>query len=122
MPAITRDAALAAVDLPRERVEVPEWGVGAYVFIRGLGGTEKDAFECYAIEQRKRYHTDGGFPGIRAALVVRCAVDDDGQRIFSDADIDLVGAKSGKALDHMWTVAARLSAITDADVEELKKS
>jgi len=122
MPAITRDAALKVADLPREKVNVPEWGDGAYVFVRSLTGTERDSWELYALEQKKRFHTDGGFPGIRASLLVRCLVDDDGNRVFVDTDVDELGGKSGKALDRLWTVAAKLSGITSDDVEDLKKN
>jgi len=120
MPAITRDAALESKDLPRERVDVPEWGEGAYLFVRGMTGTEKDAWECYCLKQREAFHSENGFPGIRASVVVRCAVDDDGNRIFTDADLDIVGAKNGKALDRIWTIAVKRSGITPDDIEQLK--
>lgn len=122
MGCLTREAALSASDLPREKVDVPEWGVGAYVFVRGLTGTERDSWECYCLAKREAIGSQGGFPGIRASLVVRATIDDDGRRIFTDADADEVSEKNGKALDRIWTVAARLSGITAEDVEELKKN
>lgn len=121
MGCISRDAVLAATDLPRERVDVPEWGAGAYVFVRGMTGTEKDSWEKHVIERRASLGCENVFPGIRASVVVRCAVDDDGGRIFTDADVELVGAKNGKAIDRIFDKASRLSGITPEDIEELKK-
>lgn len=122
MPALTRDAVIAASDLPKERVDVPEWGEAAYVYVRSLTGTERDAWETYCIEQRERFKSDSGFPGLRSSLLVRCVVDDDGKRLFGDADVEQLGAKAGLVIDRLWAVAARLSGLTAADVEELKKN
>ena len=44
---LNREAILAAEDLPRELVEVPEWG-GA-VYVRALTGAERDQFEASKI-------------------------------------------------------------------------
>lgn len=121
MGCISRDAVLAATDLPRERVDVPEWGAGAYVFVRGMTGTEKDSWEKHVLERRAALGCENVFPGIRASVVVRCAVDDEGNRIFTDADVELVGAKNGKAIDRIFEKASRLSGITPEDIEELKK-
>lgn len=122
MPAISKQAVLSAVDLPRERIELPEWGADAYVFVRGLTGTERDSWECYCLAQRKAAGSDNGFPGLRGSLLVRCLVDDDGNRIFDDGDVEALGGKSGKALDRLWEAAVRLSGIGKDDVEQLKKN
>lgn len=122
MPALTKDVLFKADDLPRERVDVPEWGEGAYVFVRPLTASERDSWEMYAIEMRGRWKSDSVFPGLRASLIVRCAVDDDGKRIFDDLDVDQLGDKSGKALDRLWEVATRLNGMTAQDVEDLKKN
>lgn len=122
MPALSRETALKADDLPRERVDVPEWGEGAYVYVRPLTATERDSWEMYAVEMRGRWKSESVFPGLRASLIVRCAVDDDGNRIFLDTDVDQLGDKSGKALDRIWEVATRLNGMTAKDVEDLKKN
>lgn len=122
MPALSRDSVLAANDLPRERVDVPEWGSGAYVYVRSLTGMERDSWETYCIEQRAAYKSDSGFPGLRSSLLVRCLVDDDGKRLFLDVDVETLGAKSGAVLDRLWSTAAKLNGLTAADVDELKKN
>ena len=44
---LTRDAILQATDLTFEDVAVPEWG--GVVRVRGLTGTERDAFEASVV-------------------------------------------------------------------------
>lgn len=56
---------------------------------------------------------------IRARLVSLTVVDEDGRRLFSDDDVRALGAKSGAALERVWAVARKLSALSEEDVEEL---
>jgi len=116
---LTRDAILGAEDLPRELVEVPEWG--GCVYVRALTGTERDAFEASVVEQRGK-STKMNLRNIRAKLVALTVVDEEGTRLFSDADVKLLGQKSAAALDKLFEVAQRLSGLRDEDVEELAKN
>ena len=47
MVALTKNAIVAAVDLTKERADVPEWG--GYVFISSMTGTDRDAWESEII-------------------------------------------------------------------------
>lgn len=116
---LTRDAILHAEDLPRELVEVPEWGGSVYV--RALTGAERDAFEASVVEQRGK-SAKMNLRNIRAKLVALTVVGEDGKRLFSDADANLLGEKSAAALDRVFTVAQRLSGLRDEDVEDLAKN
>lgn len=121
MGAISRDAVRESNDVQSQKVPLPEWGADSYVIVRGLSGTDRDSWELACIAQRKSLGIDaGGFPGIRASLVVRCCFDDEGKRVFEDSDAEWLGTKSGKALDRIWTAAATLSGITEEDAEKLK--
>lgn len=109
MAVLTRDAILASDDLPRELVSVPEWGGDVYV--RGMTGVERDAYESAAAAM-----VDGDVvviddKGARARLVGFCIVDEAGQRLFSDDDIVALAGKSAAPLDRVYHVAARLSGI-----------
>ena len=118
MTILTRDWILKHEDLPRELIEVPEWG--GSVYIRCLTAAERDAWEASVVNleaKGKQPKTD--LRNLRAKLVVRCACDEEGKRIFEDADIDALGGKSAAALDRLYSVAARLSKITKSDEEEL---
>lgn len=116
---LNREAILKADDLPKELVEVPEWG--GYVYVRTLTGLERDAFEESVTQQRGK-SIKMNLRNIRAKLVALSVVDEGGKRIFSDADAKFLGEKSASALDRIFEVAQRLSGLRDEDVEELAKN
>jgi len=118
MPLLTRETILAADDLGRELVNVPEWGGDVYV--RGLTGKERDAFEAGMIDQRGKSQTVN-LQNIRAKLAGLSICDESGKRIFTDADLAALAGKSAVALNRVFEVARRLSGLGDDDVKELAK-
>lgn len=109
---LTKAAIEAADDLPSIEVPVPEWGGVAR--LRGLTGAERDAFEIELVKPEPQ--------NVRAKLVARCLVGDDGARLYGDQEIEALGAKSGKALDRLFAKAQTLNGLTEADLEELEKN
>jgi len=116
MAVLGREAILQIQDLPTERVFVPEWQ--GEVIVRALTGAERDAFEQSIVEQRGK-STRMNLKNIRAKLVALTVVDEDGKRVFSDEDAELLGRKSAAALNRVFEVAQRLSGLRPEDVEEL---
>lgn len=112
-----RDEILQSDDLEKEQVHVPEWGVD--LWIRSLTAAERDAYENEIVKISDEGETEYDPSNMRAKLVARSVVDEDGQRVFRDADVDRLGGKSGKALDRLFSVAQRLTGITDEDMDEL---
>jgi hypothetical protein len=105
---LTKDSILAAVDLKRETVPVPEWG--GDVVVQELCGTDRDAFETSLFKgegEARVFVTEN----MRARLVVRCLVDGEGKRLFSDADAAALGAKNAAVIDRLYDVAQRLSGL-----------
>lgn len=113
---LTRDSILGAADLRTEEVPVPEWG--GTVLVRGMTGSERDAYEN-ALLKVTQGQTSVNLNNARARLVAYCVVGPDGKRLFSDADITALGRKSAAALDRVYAVAARLSGISAGDMAEL---
>jgi hypothetical protein len=116
MKRLNRDAILKADDLRVEEVEVPEWG--GVVALRELKGSERDSFEADSLDENQKV----SMKNVRARLIALSAVDDKGERIFSQKDAIKLGSKSATALNRLFEVACRLSGITEADVEELEKN
>jgi hypothetical protein len=119
---LTRDAILQAPDLPGEDVAVPEWG--GTVRVRGLSGAQRDAYEASMVIMPQ---SPGGKPKMnmenaRAKLVAMCIVDENGSPLFTLADVEALGRKSGSALNRVYEVAQRLSGLTKADMEEIEKN
>jgi hypothetical protein len=114
-----RDKIIGAADCKREAVTVPEWDCTVYV--RNLTAQELDGWQC------ETYAMNGSDVvvnrrNIRCRLLVRCLVDDTGQRVFADEDADVLGAKSTKVVERLYKVAERLNAVTAQDVEALAKN
>ena len=94
---LTREQILQSDDLPRETVQVPEWG--GEVQVRTMTGTDRDAFEASLIGK------EGRLENVRARLVSLTLCDDSGSRLFTDTDIAALGGKSAKALDRVLRAA-----------------
>jgi len=112
---LTKEQILQANDLKREVVFVPEWG--GEVTVRTLTGEEKDAYEMAMYAGGKK-----DLSNIRAGLLARAIVGDDGKRLFTDAEVQTLGRKSASALDRVYSAAARLSGISKEDEKEFEKN
>lgn len=120
-----RDQILNADDLAKEPLVVPEWGVTVYV--RAMTAAERDAYESAALEDQKALNeavADERDPErrTRARLCAMTVVNEQGERIFADSDVDRLAKKSGSALTRVLAVALRLNKMTEADVSELVKN
>ena len=91
------------------------------ITIRGLTAGERDSFETSLFDGSKKRQISNA-ENIRAKLVVRCAVNSEGNRLFSDDDVVKLAKKSGAAVDRLFDVAQELSGLTNRDVKELEKN
>ena len=112
-----RDQILSAEDLEYEIVDVPEWG--GKVRVRALTGSERDQFEASLVKEAGKIRKIDT-ANIRAKLVSLSIVDGEGNRLFGESDIALLGQKSAAALDRVFESAQKLSKISKEDVEELE--
>jgi len=115
---LTRDQILMCDDLPRETVQVPEWG--GDVQVRTMTGTDRDAFEASLIG--KDSGKESRLENVRARLVSLTLCDEGGVRLFTDDDIAALGHKSAKALDRVFGVAQRLNGIGADQVDAAKNA
>lgn len=109
-----RATILAAKDIQTEEVEVPEWGVT--VTVQALSGSARDWLEMRFSGRNGELDREkaGEF---RAAFVALSVVDESGERVFSDRDIQALGRKSSVAIQRVYEVAVRLSAARPEDVD-----
>ena len=119
MPILTKEQILAAEDIGRELVSVPEWGGEVWVY--GMTAAERDHLEK-GLVQTKGKDIQTNLENIRSKMAVICIRDEKGKRIFSEMDIQELSRKSAAALDRIFDAAQRLSGLTKADVEELSKN
>lgn len=118
MTYLSADQILNADDLKTEDVEVIEWG--GTVKVRALSGTERDAYEISNMRERNG-KMETNLQNIRAKLCARTIVGEDGQRTFTDQQMNALGNKSAAALQRVFEVAQRLSGLADDSVDEAGK-
>lgn len=109
--ALDRSAILAAK--PKiVTVSVPEWG--GDVCMREITAGQRDQWDAWQIEH------DGAarYQDIRARLLVLTICDEQGVRLFSDADIDIVSSLPANAIERLWSTACRLVGLRPEDVEK----
>ena len=94
-----------------EEVELEDHGT---VRIRGLTAAERDAYEQTLVEVGPdgRATVKAAQRNVRASLVVRCLVDDAGERMFADDEVEALGEIDGAVIDKLWDVARRLSGMS----------
>lgn len=114
---LSREAIRAAQDIESQIVEVPEWG-GA-VRVKALSGAQRDAYESSVVTMQGDRRVFN-LRDLRARFVAVSVIDDEGNLLFGDEDIEWLTAKSARALDRVFRVAQRLSGMTDADLQELE--
>ncbi len=97
-----------AQDIVIEEVEVPEWG--GVVRLRSMTGEEAVDFAAKA---------KANSSGV-ARIVSICAVDEDGNRLFKDEDIEVLKRKSMRALMRLQRVALKINGLSEEEVAKVK--
>ncbi len=113
---LSKDAILNFDDQQTEIIPIPEQG--DEVTIAVMSCLARDRFEASLIGT----NVETNMQNIRSKLVAASMVDEDGELMFSNADILKLGKKSSVALDRIFSAAQSLNKITDAEVDELAKN
>lgn len=118
---LTKQGILSKNDQQYEDVPVPEWsdnGDEAFVRVRGLTARERDLFEASIAGSENKLNYDN----VRAKMMVRTVIDEQGRLMFTEDDVPILGLKSARALSRVYNVAAKLSGLTKDDVVDLAKN
>lgn len=94
------------------RVSVPEFDGELYVRVLTVG--ERDAYENLWLTRGQ-----GGVKDFRSQLLCRVLCDENGARIYTDADVAEVAALDGSILSRVFDIAAAHNKLTEKDVREL---
>lgn len=120
---LTKDQILAADDLERGKVNVPEWAppgtnaADACVYVRTLACDERAKFQKWL-----REHPDHTNAEIGPVLTALCAADEQGNRLFTNEDATALAAKSWRAVEAVATAAWKVNLLGQAEVEEIAKN
>lgn len=116
MTTISKDAILAADDLPTENVDCPEWG--GTVTVRTMTQAEYDDFEA-ALLRASRGAGKIDPKGLKVRMLQLTILNGDGSLLFSADDIPALEAKSSRVINRLADVAFSLNGVTKRDQEEL---
>jgi hypothetical protein len=109
--ALSKAKILSAKDVKVETLPVPEWG--GDVFVKTLSGTERDAFEdAYSSDKMKNF---------RVRFLVLTLCDENGERLFSDSEIEELGKKSASVISRLFEKSWAINAFRSEDVDALGK-
>lgn len=115
---LTADDIVGAEDLNVLEVKVREWkgkdGQPGTVYIRVMTVGERDAYECEWLANKEK-----GVDNFRSKFLARCLCDKSGTRLFTDAQVDKLAAKSVAVVNRLFERAIKHNAMSMADVEEL---
>lgn len=112
---LTKDAILAAQDIPYEDVEVPEWG--GVVRIRGLSAKDRDELGLTFDANDKE-----SVLGLRGRLLQKVIVGDDGNLLFTPEQLDEIVGKAASVIDKLFNVAQRLSGFSKSEVAAITEN
>lgn len=115
MPYLSKQQILDAQDREYVDVEVPEWG--GTVRISTMTAAQRDRYEVMFAEARNG--ANGANTSLRALLVAACAVDEKGDALFTLADVEALGLKSGTALNRVFARALDLNILTKSAAERV---
>jgi len=107
-----RDGILGADDLPREKLETPEWEPDVpFVWVRGLTGAERDKWDSSLMERGRDGNRVAKLGGkdVRAKFCTMVLVDEEGKQIFALAEAPLLGKKSAVVIERIWRLGRELS-------------
>jgi hypothetical protein len=114
MALLTKDAILAADDLPTKDIPVKEWG--GTVRIRALTVADMEQLRSELLDaQRDGLNVP---PNWYAKHLAMSAVDEKGELVFSESDAAKLGRKSGVAMFRVFEAINAFNGRNDDAVEE----
>lgn len=120
MALLSKDAILAAQDRKSITVDVPEWG--GEVRLMEMSGEDRllylSSILTYVTDKTGKVSVEANNTNADAKLLARCIVDENGNRLFTEAEIAKLGSKNGIVLDRLVNEANSLNAIAPGSVDD----
>ncbi len=123
MKVMKKEDILQHTALKRELVDVPEWE--GQVWVQELPASARDDYEqslTRTIGSGRNATIKTNFKNHKAKFCAQCIVDETGERIFGDADIEQLGKLGSAAINRVFEVGQRLSGMSPKDLEELEEN
>jgi len=99
-----------------DKINIPEWG--GEVLLQEPTGYQRAEYE----ELLTKADNDAELRRLRGFCAARCLVDTNGDRLFTDDQIDALNAKGANALDRVLASYQIMSMIKDEDITKAAKN
>lgn len=110
-----RESILAADDLPREPIKIPEWNLSA--FIKPLDGESR--FKISQLATTADHTKSNSY--IAEAYVCEGLVDDNGDQIFDFDDRGVLAKKNPDIIERIYKKVVALSGMSSSDQVDAEK-
>lgn len=102
MAFLTLDQIQSVDDIKRQTVEVPEWG--GEILVKSMSGRLRSNLE-------QKISSNAPHADVKMMIVTSCCINEDGTRLFSDADKKWLIEKASKPLETLFEAVCKLSGI-----------
>jgi len=106
--ASSRETLSKPLAIRTERVDLPEFGPDEYVICHGMTAGESQRYEASLMKKDWTGLDRGKALSRQERMVMVCARDDNGARIFAASDLAVLQAWPSDALDRVYEVCSRL--------------
>jgi len=113
---LDRDALLKPLEWKTERVDMPEFGEGAFVIVHGMNARQKNAHDSALMNRKFTGLDPGKVKTQKERMVISCVRDENGAAVFQPGDVDAIGNWPADTLNRVFDVANKLSGgLTDSN-------
>lgn len=111
--ALSREQVLKADDLPCTEVDVSEWW-GDVVLVRIMSAAEHIAWGAEAQDLPK--------DDVPFCLIIKCCIDEEGNRLFTEDDIPELKKKNAAAIIKLFNGIITFNKLNDGAIEDAAKN
>ena len=115
---LTKEQFIRGTHLKTETINIPEFGENYYIKVTELTAYDRDQFENWMLKNKD----NRDYQNFRARLASMTIVDEQGNRLFSQDDIEQLGKVSASILDRICDIAQKLSGMKKEDVDSITKN
>ena len=105
----------AAKRFNTKEAEIKE--IGGSVYVRQVTAGELDE-----LQQMCKQVSEGRYPMFRAKCAAIFLSDENGKRLYTDAQVDLLNNMNGRAIDQIFEAGMAFNSVIDYPLEELEKN
>jgi hypothetical protein len=118
---LTKQQIIESNDLVTKTIPVPQWG--GVVIVREAMSRDREEYDRSLVDTQMvndKPTVVTNYDNAKARLVVKCLVDEQGNRLFSDAEAEVLGRKNANVIERLFNEITTLSkmgwqAIKDAE-------